>query len=237
MTLTKAAKSIIHRLGYDIRRTGAQQQIYKRPIDFINSRAIDLVVDVGANTGQYGEYLRYAGFRGRIVSFEPTAAAYQELAAKAAIDGMWTAENMAIGDEDGTASINVSELSVFSSILSQTPAALAFDPNARNVGKEVVAVARLDGLQLPQSNAALLKIDTQGFEQQVLAGASRCLASFIGVQMELPIIHLYEGAWSFDEAVAYMRQAGFQISNLIPVNYDTTDTVSLVEVECIFRRR
>ncbi len=55
--------------------------------------------------------------------------------------------------------------------------------------------------------------------------------------MELPIIHLYEGTWRFHEAVAYMSERGFEISNITPVNYDQTDTVSLVEVDCVFRSR
>ena len=89
----------------------------------------------------------------------------------------------------------------------------------------------------PRSKAAFLKIDTQGYERQVLLGAPECLLNVLGVQMELPIMHLYEGAWKFHEAVAYMSDRGFEISNIVPVNYDQTDTVSLVEVDCIFRRR
>ena len=91
--------------------------------------------------------------------------------------------------------------------------------------------------ELPQRAAAFLKIDTQGYERQVLLGASECLSDFVGVQVELPVIHLYEGTWRFHEAVAYMSQRGFEISNIVPVNYDRTDTASLVEVDCIFCRR
>jgi hypothetical protein len=54
--------------------------------------------------------------------------------------------------------------------------------------------------------------------------------------MELPIVHLYEGTWKLHEAIAYMSERGFEISNIMPVNYDQTDTASLVEADCIFRR-
>jgi hypothetical protein len=50
-------------------------------------------------------------------------------------------------------------------------------------------------------------------------------------------MHLYEGTWKLHEAVAYMSDQGFEISNIVPVNYDHTDTVSLIEVDCVFRRR
>jgi FkbM family methyltransferase len=172
------------------------------------------------------------------VSFEPIAAAYEELAALAKKDPRWKAMNVALGDNEAFAKINVSQKPVFSSILPQLPAATTFDAEAQVVRSESIRVARLDDIfaELPNSKAAYLKIDTQGYERQVLLGARECLSSFLGVQMELPIMHLYEGTWKFHEAVAYMSDQGFEISNLAPVNYDHTDTVSLIEVDCIFRR-
>ncbi len=242
MNIRDAAKALALNLGYDIRRTGSHfynSDFYKRPIDFLRSRNIDLVIDVGANVGQYAESLRKDAYAGWIVSFEPIAAAYEELAALANKDGRWKAINMALGDKEGVANINVAQWSVFSSILPQLPAATTFDSEAQVVRSESVRVARLDDIfaDLPKSTAAFLKIDTQGYEQQVLLGAPECLSSVLGVQMELPIMHLYEGTWKFHEAVAYMSDLGFEISNIVPVNYDKTDTVSLVEADCIFRRR
>jgi FkbM family methyltransferase len=241
MNIREAAKSLAVNLGYDIRRTGPHfyERLYKRPIDFLRSRNVDLVIDVGANVGQYGESLRKNAYAGWIVSFEPIAAAYEELCTLAKKDARWKAFNTALGDNEGVAKINISQAPVFSSILPQLPAATAFDSEAQVVRSESVRIARLDDVfaELPRSKAAFLKIDTQGYEQQVLLGAPECLSSFLGVQMELPIIHLYEGTWKFHEAVAYMSDLGFEISNIMPTNYDQTDTVSLVEVDCIFRRR
>jgi FkbM family methyltransferase len=241
MNIRGAARSLAHNLGYDIRRTGPHylERLFKRPIEFLSSRNIDLVIDVGANVGQYAESLRKDGYAGWIVSFEPVAAAYKELAALANEDARWKVMNMALGDKEGFAKINVTQSAVFSSLLPQLPAATTFDSEAQVVGVESVRVARLDDIfaELPRSKSAFLKIDTQGYERQVLLGAPECLSNFLGIQMELPIIHLYEGTWKFHEAVAYMSDLGFDICNIIPVNYDHTDTVSLVEVDCIFRRR
>ena len=146
---------------------------------------------------------------------------------------------MALGDNEGLAKVNVSHSAVFSSSLPQLPAATTFDYEAQVVRSEEIRIARLDDIfaELPTSRAAFLKIDTQGYERQVLSGASKCLSSFLGVQMELPIIHFYEGTWKFHEGVIYMSDLGFEISNIMPTNYDPTDSVSLVEVDCIFRRR
>jgi FkbM family methyltransferase len=238
MNIRDAARSLALHLGYDIRRTGSHFE--KRPIDFLRSRNIDLVIDVGANIGQHATRLRQEAYAGWIVSFEPTAAAYEELAALASKDGRWKAINMALGDNEGVANINVAQKSVFSSILPQLPAATTFAlEGAQVVRSESVRIARLDDIfaELPSSKAPYLKIDTQGYERQVLLGARECLSRFLGVQMELPIMHLYEGTWKLHEAVAYMSDQGFEISNIVPVNYDHTDTVSLIEVDCVFRRR
>ena len=83
----------------------------------------------------------------------------------------------------------------------------------------------------------LLKIDTQGYEKQVLDGTGDCIWEFLGVQMELPIINLYKDVWKFHEAVEYMYERQFEISNIIPVNYDLEDAVSFLEVDCVFRYR
>jgi FkbM family methyltransferase len=237
MSMRDAAKSLALNLGYDIRRTGSH--FYKRPIDFLRSRNIDLVIDVGANVGQYGKSLRKDAYAGWIVSFEPIAAAYEELAALASKDPRWKAMNMALGDNEGLAKINISQAAVFSSILPQLPAATAFDAEAQVVRSESVRVARLDDIfaELPKSKATFLKIDTQGYERQVLLGAQERVSSFLGVQMELPIVHLYDGTWKFHEAVAYMSDLGFEISNIVPVSYDPADTVSLIEVDCIFLQK
>src|SRR5262249_33665755 len=129
-------KSLVHAFGYDIRRLDSY--FYKRPIDFIRSRDIDLVVDVGANIGQYAESLRKDGYAGWIVSAEPVGAVHEALAERAAGDRRWKTLNVAFGERDGQAEINVSKASVFSSIRRQLPAATAFMAEARVVRCEPI---------------------------------------------------------------------------------------------------
>jgi FkbM family methyltransferase len=234
--LRDRAKSLARILGYDIRRIDSYFQ--RRPIDFIRSRNIDVVIDVGANIGQYAKRLRSDGYAGWIVSAEPVRASYDILAARAAADPHWKVLNLAFGEKDGAAQINVSEASVFSSLHPQLPTAAAFNPESRVIRQETIRVARLDEVfpDFPKGRA-FLKIDTQGYEEQVLKGGAGCMSEFIGVQMELPIVHLYEGTWRFHEAVAFMNERGFEISTIAPVNFDQADAMSLLEVDCIFRRR
>jgi FkbM family methyltransferase len=204
---------------------------------FIRSRNIDIVIDVGANVGQFAGTLRSHGYMGRIVSFEPLSSAFAELASVARADGNWEAYQVALGAEPGQASIHETDYSVFSSLLPPTNSATSVDPRATVKRTEMVEVRTLDGEAQNLDGNILLKIDTQGYERQVLEGGRETLARARGVTMELPIIHLYEGTWRFHEAVQFMDTAGFVPAQIHPVNYHSKDMQVLVEVDCLFRPR
>ena len=205
--------------------------------DFLASRAVDVVLDVGANTGQFAKSLRQDGYRGRIVSFEPTSGPFAELAAAAANDPLWEVHKYALGSETRRSDIHVSENSVFNSIADLTSYALVFDPQARVVGTETVEVIRLDDfLDGADFARTFLKIDTQGYERQVLDGAPRVLESCPGVLLELPANHLYEEVWSIGDAFNFMSAKGFTISQMRPIAPLHHDPVSTVEIDCLFRR-
>jgi hypothetical protein len=125
-SLQTIIKSALKRFGLEIRRTGFDRDL----MDFIAHRQIDTVIDVGANIGQFGQELRAKGYRGKIVSFEPIASVYQALTATTTTDAKWESHNCALGVETGEATINVSQASVFSSILPSTQAATRFDKTA-----------------------------------------------------------------------------------------------------------
>lgn len=226
----------VRRVGFsrlEIRRTGFSRTV----MGFVADRKIDVVLDVGGNVGQFGESLRIKGYRGKIASFEPIASVYQVLAAKAAADGDWETNNFALGAKSERSIINVSEASVFSSILPSTIAAAQFNDTAIVTHTETIEVRRLDDICSGLSGNVFLKIDTQGYERQVLEGGRQVLPMMKGILMELPIIHLYEGTWRFHEAIEYMADAGFVPAQIHPVSYHSADEVSLVEVDCLFRPR
>jgi len=235
MNTLRAVKSI---LKTNLKRFGLQiNRVEPDLMDFVRDRSVDVVLDVGANVGQFGGLLRVKGYQGKIVSFEPIHAVYQELAVKAAEDGNWEANNFALGAKSENTVINVSHSSVFSSILPSTDAAARFDDQAAVSHTETIEVRKLDDVGLATSDAILLKIDTQGFEREVLEGGRHLLPRVKGVLMELPIVHLYERTWQFHEAVEFMSDAGFVPAQIHPVNYHSADQVSLVEVDCLFRPR
>jgi FkbM family methyltransferase len=204
-------------------------------IDFIEDRRIDTVIDVGANVGQFGEGLRAEGFRGKILSFEPVASVFQELAKKATADGNWEAHHCGLGSAPGTAQINVSELTVFSSILDMTSTANLHDSRTAVTRTEEIEIRTLDQVAEKLTGNILLKIDAQGYEKHVIEGGSQTIPRVLGIQLELPVIRVYEGEWQFHEALKYMADMGFMPAQIQPVNYHGADNVSAVDFDCLFR--
>lgn len=157
---------------------------------------ITVVLDVGANAGQYGKYLRATGYQRRIVSFEPLSSAYKRLAEEAALDPKWTTCNYALGSEDRTSEIFMSSNSWSSSILDILPEHTRAAPDSKYVAKEVISVKTLDSLfdkHVAAGEKVFLKIDTQGYTKHVLNGANNSMSRISGVFVEMSLVPLYAG--------------------------------------------
>ncbi len=226
----RLVRGFIEKRGFQIIKGATVNQ-------FLRARAVDLVIDVGANEGQYSRSLRRWGYNGDIVAFEPISAAFAKLTAHFTGDSHFTARHSAVGAVVGEASINIADYSVFSSIKATTALAERFDSRAATVRTEQVPVVPLDSVaETKRGKAVFLKIDTQGFEQEVLRGATETLRRCVGVQLELAIDHLYEGVWDFSEAMKFMTDAGFSLAQIRPTNPKHDDPVSALEFDCVFRR-
>jgi FkbM family methyltransferase len=226
-------RRLVRRLGLDVQR--------RQPLltDLLRNHGVGTVLDVGANVGQYGERLRKWGYRGWIVSFEPLREACEALRRRAAADGRWDVRAFALGDQDGTATLNVSEMPVFSSILPGKPELYSTFANARAVRTDAIAVHRLDSIfdALPRADGAVfLKIDTQGYEGPVIEGAAASLRSIEGVQVELSVAPLYEGESKLLDMVRLLEDRGFGIELIEPAVFDPS-SLALLQVDCTFFRR
>jgi FkbM family methyltransferase len=85
--------------------------------------AVDCVLDVGANTGQYAAELRRAGYPGRLLSFEPVADLCARLRAAAVGDAAWSVHPIALGRATSVAELNVTRHDVFTSFREPLPLA------------------------------------------------------------------------------------------------------------------
>ena len=226
----KLVKNIWRKFNYDI------ISYHPKLIDFLSHYRVDVVLDVGANIGQFGKNLRDLGYKGKIISLEPISHIYQELEHNAGKDPLWETVNIGLGNYDGKAQINISELSVFSSILNPLPRLKEFDIRSKCIANEEIVVKKLDSVidifYINKSNL-FLKIDTQGYEKEIIQGATNSLSYFLGVQLEIAPITLYQGQGTFLEIVSLMEKSGFKIALIEPVNY-APDEPLLLEMDCIF---
>ncbi len=181
---------------------------------------VDLILDVGANIGQYAKQRMATGYTHRIVSFEPLSAARAILLSEAARYPNWdVADQCALGEHDGTVTLHIAGDSRASSVLSATKAHLQFSPDAIEVATEIVNIARLDKVAQPfieKSRSPFLKIDVQGFEDQVLRGSTEILPKLIGLQLELSFIPIYHGQKLFLEMLSMISGMGFTLHRMVP---------------------
>jgi len=184
------------------------------------SLGIDLVIDVGANRGQFGLEIRRAGYTGRIVSLEPLSAPFRELSRLAGRDERWTVIRSAAGPRTGSATIHVAKnAGASSSFLPMLDLHARAAPEARYVDDEEVDVATLDQIVEPHLRggaSVFTKVDVQGYELQVLDGGSATLARSSIVQLELSLSPLYATAPSYLEVIEFMEGRAFHLVGLEP---------------------
>lgn len=234
-------KKVIRKLGIDIIKFTPEKSEVARIQYLFSHHEIDLILDVGANTGQYVKFVRNLGYSGEIVSFEPLSTAYSKLDSSSRKDPLWkVAPRTAIGNLDGEIEINISANSASSSLLKMLDLHLNAAPQSVYVGSEVVKVSKLDTIAQTyienDVNSVFLKIDVQGFEIQVLEGASQILPKVKGIQMELSLAPLYEGQLLLNEMLKRMDQLGYELYAIIP-GFTDRKTGRLLQVDGIFFRK
>jgi len=239
MSITHTLRQLLWRFGYDISRFSPESHPLARRKQLLQAFSIDLVLDVGANAGQYAWQLRSdLGYTGRIVSFEPLSAAYRLLAARASGDPLWSTFNQALGDANGQHQINVAQNSYSSSLLRMLPAHVAAAPESEFIGHEAIEVRTLDsvfGELCAGSRHIYLKLDTQGFESRVLRGAEASLGAIGTVQLEMSLVPLYENERLFPELYELLTAKGYTLVSIEP-GFTDRATGQLLQVDGIFHR-
>jgi FkbM family methyltransferase len=203
--------------------------------------AINCVLDVGANQGQYGMVLRGLGYKGWILSFEPIKANCEVLENVAKRNGPWRVFQYALGAANCRSAINVAELSIFSSFLTAKEDSQLRFPKSRVERREEVEVRRLDdiletclsGIESPR---IYLKMDTQGFDLEVMKGAESALASVSALQTEVSFRSIYAGMPGFMESIKEFQARGFDVVDFLPVSSEA-DGLCAIEMDCVMARQ
>ncbi len=238
MTIKQTVRQLVWNLGYDISRFDSVSSPLARRQKMLSSYKIDLILDVGANTGQFARQMRDLGFRGKIVSFEPLDSACAVLKRNATDDPNWDVIQCALGEESSTMTINVSANSASSSLLDMHPAHAKAAPEKHYIGTETISVRTLDSMfgdiHTAEHNV-YMKIDTQGFEHKVIKGAEAAMAHIDTIQLEMSLVPLYDGGLQFCELDALLGEKGYRLVSIEPVFADRS-TGQLLQVDGIYHR-
>lgn len=240
-TILRAISPIFNALGLEVipkwRLARHPQAKYLKRL--FEQYHIDCVFDVGANEGQYGQFLRReVGFEGQIISFEPAPVAYEILEPITNQYQRWQALNFALGSSEGEASFNLMKNSEFGSFLKfKNQESATFGTNAEKIGEIKVPVRRLDSVYAELQakfgfKRPYLKIDTQGFDQHVIEGSGTSISEFMALQSEASVVQIYESSLKFNELADLIISKGFVMSAIHPNN--DGHFPRLIEFDCHF---
>ncbi|MGW5659956.1 FkbM family methyltransferase [Streptomyces sp. NPDC003758] len=218
-TILRRARKSIRRLGVDLVRY-PQESLNSCVVRLLEAHRVDLVLDVGANSGQYASMLRRLGYQGRMVSFEPLQEPFRRLRQTAANDPLWTVISCAVGDTSMSVTVNVAGNSgASSSVLPMLPRHVKAAPHSRYVGREEVQQHRLDEMWsefVRTGDRVFLKMDVQGYERNVLRGAGERLDDCTGLQLEASLVPLYDGGMLYREALDLVEKHDFSLMSVLP---------------------
>jgi FkbM family methyltransferase len=233
-------QSLIRRAGYDVQKYGPYRDPILRLQYALQRHQVATVLDVGANIGQFGRQIRGAGFQGRIISFEPLSDAYATLVINARQDPLWTvAPRCAVASTCGTTEINIAANSQSSSILKMLDRHIAGDRKSGYVGKETVNIITLDSFLDNETGLAdtaiALKIDTQGYEPEVLGGLDKWSDRVKVIQAEMSLTALYDGDVGFIDLYRSITDRGYHCISIEPGFIDPR-TFEVLQTNAIFER-
>ena len=135
------------RLGIAVSRYPPPGSFKRHLRDYLSQMEINVVLDVGANVGNYAKELREIGYCGRIISFEPVPDTYEKLQESMHNDLLWIGQPIGLSDENREALINTYERGDFNSLLTlreDGERSYSIDPAQR--GTALIQLRRLDAV-------------------------------------------------------------------------------------------
>jgi FkbM family methyltransferase len=210
-------------------------------INLLNQNKINLVLDAGANNGQFATKIIINGYNnGKIISFEPVSKAHDSLLLNSKKYKNWEVfDRCALGDNDGETIINVSNYDLSSSILPMTNLHLEKNNASFYVSKEKVKIFRLDSIfdkvRINNENT-FLKLDVQGYESKVLHGAINSLKIIKGLMLEVSIAELYKGEELWLDIVSRIIKMNFELYLIEKGFYDKKNN-KLLQLDLVFFKK
>jgi FkbM family methyltransferase len=230
-------KLCVSSLGYEIHPSDRAHPA--RRARAMENHGIDLVVDVGANEGQYVSWLRAGGYKGRIISMEPDPEVFSRLEQKCRNDPQWNGRMVAVGAREGVGTLNVSDDSRCSSLLKPQEELVSRIPWAeshRTLETEVVTLDQVWEEFGASVNRLMVKMDVQGFEGEVIEGGGTALRAASLLELEMSLVELYSGGKTMFELLPRVKDLGFELMSINP-GYVDRATGQVLDVDVLAFRR
>jgi FkbM family methyltransferase len=216
--MKKYIRKLFNKFGLEVHRLQPNSDFGAQIIKAMRKVNVDILFDIGANTGQFSEEIRNKGYNGKIISFEPLTSARKMLVHQKSKDLNWVIhERAAVGNYNGIIDINISKNSVSSSILPMLKSHSDAEKNSMYIKSEKTPIITLDSVAdsyLDKFSNCFIKIDTQGYESQVLDGAFKTLKRAKGVLCELSLVQLYKGQDIWKDLILRLEKEGFVLWSL-----------------------
>jgi FkbM family methyltransferase len=205
--------------------------------------SVDLCIDVGANIGQYGKKVFGSGYKGAIVSFEAQPDAYSKLLNESKFYSNWiVAPICALGDSKCVIDFNISSNSFSSSALLMKRAHVEAAPDS--FLSKIIKVQQyrfsdiIDNLvNLESFKNIYLKLDTQGYEKNILMGISEAHFSRLSyIELELSLVELYEGQELFFYYFNLLYSKGFYLIHL-EKEFTNKTTLEILQLNGVFKKK
>lgn len=228
--MKKLVKNIFEKAGYTV----AKRQNYHGNYKWLTDLDIHTIMDIGANKGQFANYISDLFPNSEIHSFEPIPNVFDQMKENTKHLNV-KAYPFALGARNEETEINVNDFSPSSSLLEMSDLHKTNFDFATNTAKQVIQVRRadevLDFSKLKKN--ILTKIDVQGFEDQVILGGEELLKNSKVVICEVSFKELYKDQKLFADIFDMIRSLGFTYMG----NYDqvyNNETGAIIGGDAIF---
>lgn len=180
------------------------------------------VVDIGANRGQFSLACRVLNPDCTIFAFEPLAGPAHTFKALLGEDVKVRLFQAAVGPKQCAGLMHITAKSDSSSLLAVGERQVDLFPGSVEIDTVTVPVVRLAEAIAEEELVApaLLKLDVQGYELQVLKGCSDRLKLFAHVYVECSFVELYTGQSLASEVIAHLHTCGFDLTGVYNTYYD-----------------
>lgn len=224
-------KSILNLFGYELIKKKESPLLSAHLKKIIEDYEINLVIDVGANNGQFGRLLRKIGYKGDILSFEPVSSTFEKLRENSANDKRWRQIKLALGNKKGTEIINVFDSTDFSSILNPNEFGKQTFKQIRTSQTETIEIDTLDNILANdlKTRKIFLKMDTQGYDLNVFNGAKKSVNSIVAILSEISFLPIYEDMPDYHQVLKEFEANGFVVTGLFPVSRNKN--LSIIEMD------